>query len=179
MFTFDRVNKKSAVFDMNKLNWINSEYIKMSDENVIAGLINEHLKVKNIPLQENGYLVKVIGLMKERAAVISDFVEFGKYFFSEPQGYDEKGLAKHWAESIKPVFNEYFEQLKNISDWTLLNLEENLRKFADTKGIKAGQLIHVLRLALTGITISPGIFELMEVLGKDKVMQRLREFLAN
>ena len=180
-FKFDRVNKSSAVFDMKKLDWLNSEYIKTTDENTLLQLINEQLAVNNLPVQNSKYLSNVRRLMKERVSTINDFIVFGKYFFTEPESYDEKGLAKHWNENIKPLFIEYFDSLKTLGEavgYTSFLLEEHLRKFSESKGIKAAQLIHILRLALTGITISPGIFELMEVLGKDKLISRISRFLA-
>lgn len=178
-FTFERVNKKSAVFDMKKLNWINGEYIKMADEEMLAGLINEHLQKNGIASQDGEYLKRVIGLMKERASTIYDFTEFGKYFFTAPTSYDEKGLAKHWADNnIKETFTLFIGGLDSVNEWSPAMLEEHLRAFAEEKGLKAGQLIHPLRLALTGISISPGIFEVMEVLGKDDVKERLAFFVS-
>lgn len=177
-FTFERVNKKSAVFDMKKLGWINSEYIKSAANNTLVYLINEQLKAHSLPEQESGYLEKVIGLMKERASTINDFVEFGRYFFHEPDSFDEKGLAKHWNDDVKAVFPKYIDGLSTIDNWSPAVLEENLREFAEQYGVKAGLLIHTLRLAITGITISPGIFELMEVLSKNKVLQRVTFFMA-
>ncbi len=178
IFTFDRVNKKSAVFDMKKLNWINSEYIKKADRNILAGLINEQLISSGIPEQENGYLKKVISLMKERVYTINDFIDFGKYFFTAPESFDEKGIAKYWKdEKIKSAFKEYISDLKKNNNFTPEFLEQNLRLFAEKNELKAGQLIHPLRLALTGITISPGIFELMVVLGKNEINSRVMSFL--
>lgn len=177
-FTFDRVNKKSAVFDMKKLGWINSEYIKSADEELLIHLLSEQLTVNNITEQDTAYLGKVIKLMKERVNTIRDFADFGKYFFTEPDSYDSKGLEKHWNENMKGIFIKYSEQLEKINEWSPALLEENLRSFAENTGMKAAQLIHPLRLALTGITISPGIFELMEVLGKEKVMKRIQKLAA-
>jgi glutamyl-tRNA synthetase len=179
-FTFDRVNKKSAVFDMKKLGWINSQYIKSADENRLAQLLIEN----NPGINKDDpagrlYILSVIRLMKERVSTIRDFAEFGSYFFTEPETYDAKGMEKHWNAEIKEKFKKYAEQLEGLNEWTPALLEENLRNFAETENIKAAQLIHPLRLAITGITISPGIFELMEVLGKTKVTGRLRQFLTN
>ncbi len=201
VFTFDRVNKSSSVFDMKKLNWLNSEYIKSADESYLAELINEKL-IENgyviytkgdegLPsagrgIQDEGYLKKVIGLMKERVSTINDFIEFGKYFFTEPDSYDEKGIAKYWNnDEIKNIFKEYLKELISLNppftkgevEFNAQTLESHLRQFAESKGIKAAQLIHVIRLALTGITISPGIFELMEVLGRDVVIGRMEKFM--
>jgi glutamyl-tRNA synthetase len=195
-FTFERVNKSSAVFDTKKLKWINSEYIKMADENRIAEMVKEKLIEKKIieerlarelPLQ---YIISVVRLMKERVSTINDFIEFGKYFFAEPVGYDEKSIAKYWNDDVKKYLGEYLEVLKNPpaapppfgkggnnDAFTAAKLEQALREFTDSKGTKASQLIHPLRLALTGISISPGIFELMEVLGKDRIIARITNIL--
>lgn len=178
-FTFERVNKKSAVFDMKKLGWINSEYIKSTDEKTIAALLNEQLVYNSMAKQDDEYLARVISLMKERVSTVQDFVEFGKYFFTEPESYDAKGMEKHWNPGIKEKFARYFHQLEGLNEWIPAAIEENLRSFADVESIKAAQLIHPLRLAITGITISPGIFELMEVLGRQRTMERLKRFLNN
>jgi glutamyl-tRNA synthetase len=204
-FTLDRVNKKSAVFDMNKLKWINSECIKSTDENIIAELLKEHLIRINIPNVENArltngqeymhslpYLLKVIRLMKERVSTINDFVDQGKYFFADPLSYDEKALAKFRNKETKELIEEYVKILAEPplipplskggseaggSNFTASSLEEQLRSFAESKKVKASVLIHPLRLALTGTTVSPGIFELMEVLGKETVISRLKKFI--
>jgi glutamyl/glutaminyl-tRNA synthetase len=191
MFTFDRVNKSSAVFDMKKLNWINSEYIKASDEPMIVDLLIEKLEKEKIqskglhleyaPQQSRRpgslFLKEVVRLMKERVSTINDFLEFGRYFFEEPVKYDQKGLTKHWNPTIKPVFEEYLTLLMSCSNWSAEVLEKDLRDFAGSKGIKAGELIHILRLSLTGMTISPGIFELMILLGNQTVVSRIMRFL--
>jgi glutamyl-tRNA synthetase len=178
-FTFERVNKSSAVFDMKKLNWLNSEYIKTADENILVQLINEQLIKSNIPEHDSAYIKKVTRLMKERVSTINDFAEFGRYFFTAPEKYDEKGLSKHWNNDIKIVFQKYYDELKDLDDFSPASLEEHLRKFAKENDIKTGEIIHPLRLALTGITISPGIFELMETLGKNAVTERVLKFINN
>jgi glutamyl-tRNA synthetase len=125
------------------------------------------------------YLRNVVSLMKERVSTINDFTEFGYYFFADPEKYDEKGLAKYWKPDIKPLFAEYLGILKNCSDWSAAALEKELREFAESKRVKAGGIIHVLRLALTGMTISPGIFELMNILGDKKVIKRIELLISN
>jgi len=182
-FTFERVNKKSAVFDMNKLKWINSEYIKSCDKNKIAELIARKLSekkivsesaAKEIPLR---YIIGVVDLMKERVSTINDFIELGKYFFVDPVDYDQKGISKNWNEDVKNLLLAYSEILKNNSEFNAEALEADLRKFADSKGVKPAVLIHALRLALTGITISPGIFGLIEVLGKERTLKRIEKLI--
>ena len=176
LFSFDRVNKSSAVFDSNKLKWINFQYIQNSDKRYIISLIKEYMAKINTSIPGDDYLKKVYDLMRIRVETINDFADKGIYFFKEPERYDKKGTAKHWTKEIKPVFKEYFELLKN-QNWEKEHLENDLRIFADSGKAKAGAIIHILRLALTGTTASPGIFELMETLGKETVMRRIERFL--
>lgn len=180
LFTFDRVNKKSSVFDTKKLNWLNFEYIKNLNENDLLVMIREMLAKNKINVPGDGYLLKMISLMKPRVEKINDFYETCKYFYSDPENYDGKAAAKHWNDNIKPAFNEYFQFLKNSADEiSAINTEEFLRKFCEEKNIKPGSLIHVIRIALTGSTASPGIFELMEVLGKETVVRRIEKFIQH
>ncbi len=178
IFTFDRVNKSSAVFDMKKLNWINSEYIKSDDEDEIVKLVQEKL-IKGDLDESATYIKNVIRLMKERVYTINDFVEFGGYFFTDPVSYDEKGLAKHWNPEIMPVFEQYVKELELLEDWNASKIEEKLRNFAEFNNIKAAQFIHLLRLSVTGITVSPGIFEVLELLSRKTVINRVNNFLLN
>ena len=180
-FTFERVNKKSAVFDMKKLGWINSEYIKTTSSATLLQLIKSSpvASESGINIQEytDEYIVRVLELMKERLQTTNEIFEYGDYFFKAPVSYDEKGLAKHWNSDIRPVFAQYSEQLKGYEFWQEDKIEENLRNFAENMIIKAAQLIHLLRLSLTGRTVSPGIFELMVILGKNESINRIMTFL--
>lgn len=184
IFTFGRVNKKSAVFDMNKLNWINAEYLKATNEKELTTLIREKLHSDiNISIDNfsDEYIAGVIKLMRERAVTINEIIEKGKFFFIEPEIYDEKGLAKHWNENIKNHLKAYLEILeKNSTDeFNASHLEKQLRKFTEENSLKAAAIIHPLRLALTGTTASPGIFEMMEILGKHTALRRMGKFITN
>ncbi|MBL8015742.1 MAG: glutamate--tRNA ligase [Ignavibacteria bacterium] len=181
MFTFDRVNKKSAVFDMKKLGWINSEYIKKTEPEALVPQIKEVISRLGIPFSdtaENEALIhSVVALMKERVQTVNEFVTYGRYFFTAPDTYDEKGILKHWTAEIKDQFITYSNELAGIESWDAEFLEQHLREFAVKSGLKAGQLVHPLRLALTGQSVSPGIFEVMVVLGKSSVIGRITGFI--
>jgi glutamyl-tRNA synthetase len=177
-FTFSRVNKKSAVFDMKKLDWINFEYIKMKDENELAEMLREKLMALGLSF-DSAYIKKMIPLMKPRVTTLNEFITKGNFFFSPPEKYDEKVLAKYGTEDNKKLLIGYStgaaDEFKN-SEFNAQNIENHLRKFAENNNIKAGVIIHPLRLALTGSNESPGIFELMEVLGLNEVIKRINKF---
>lgn len=178
-FTFERVNKKSAVFDIKKLDWINFEYIRMKDDNELAEMIQEKLKKDDLNFHAE-YIKKMIPLMKPRVTTINDFIIKGKFFFTAPEKYNEKGLMKFGTEENKKILSEYLSAL-NVNFKSVIltahSLEKHLRGFAESNGLKAGALIHPLRLALTGTNESPGIFELMEVLGIDEIIGRIKKFI--
>jgi glutamyl-tRNA synthetase len=199
LFSFERVNKKSSVFDMKKLNWMNEQYIKSTDEKIICSLIKEKLpeyfndKLTGIT---DEFIYKIIRLMKERVTTINDFIEKGKYFYKDPESYDEKAMEKYWNDNTRELMKKYLEFFKTyfpFSEQTpgdypplrggigrginTVKLESHLRAFAESQGVKPAVLIHPLRLALTGSTASPGIFELMEVLGYETVVRRVGKML--
>jgi glutamyl-tRNA synthetase len=185
MFTLERINKKPAVFDLKKLNWINSEYIKNADEGIIAELLKKYLEKNiselNLPAASAelpmDYLFKIVWLMKERVFTINDFFVRGRYFFTEPDSYDPKGVSKYWNNNVKILLAEYLNDLKNAEYFNTDFLEKHLREFTGKKNIKPADIIHPLRLALTGITISPGIFDVMAVLGMQKVIKRINKMI--
>jgi glutamyl-tRNA synthetase len=183
-FTFDRVNKKSAVFDKKKLDWINFEYIRMKDDKEIAEMIKERLnKILNKTTGNYSieYIIKVVKQMKARVNTINEFTDNAFYFFTEPESYDEKAFQKFSNDESKKLLYGYLNSFNSLfgnnNYISAEEIENHLRNFTDSNGIKAGKLIHPLRLALTGMTATPGIFELMEIIGIEKIKKRIEKFI--
>jgi glutamyl/glutaminyl-tRNA synthetase len=120
----------------------------------------------------------VIRLMHDRARTIPDFVDFASYFYTRPVDYDEKYKQKHWTPESRAKLSELLPEFANTSDWTHPTLEEVVRKLAEKHGISAGKLIHPIRLAVTGRGMGPGLFELLEVIGKDETTARIESALS-
>ncbi|RKZ01002.1 MAG: glutamate--tRNA ligase [Candidatus Hydrothermota bacterium] len=182
LFDIRRVGKRAAVFDINKLLWMNSVYIRMkTDEELlrlVLPLFEERRLVKDDSDREK--LLRVIPLLKERARVLPDFVEMGFYFFSDEFEYEEKGVRKYLQDPEVPGRLRLLrERLADIpeGEFRQEKIEETLRGLAGKLGIKAALLIHPTRLLLTGRTQGPGLFELMEVLGRDECLRRLDNYL--
>jgi glutamyl-tRNA synthetase len=181
-FSLNGISRKEAVFDEVKLTWMNGLFIReMSDEQILSYL-EKYLQTKDSKFAKEltkEYLANVIKLMKNRVKVLSDFVESANYFYQDPKKYDEKGINKYLKEAdIIIHIQEFAEQLAKQSKYNEIDIENLLRAFADKKNISAGKIIHPLRLALTGQTASPGLFEMMEILGKETVLRRLNSFLS-
>lgn len=178
-FSFERVIKRGAIFDRAKLDWMNGQYInQMEPEDlfnaVVPFLKEEGLVEERVVENKREWIVSVLLLLKERAKTLTDFASLGRYFFTERYDYDEKAVQKHFGDPDVAARLELLK--KRFSSATSLSGEEAeslLRHAADEMGIKAARLIHPARVALTGYQVGPGLFQIMELLGKERVIQRL------
>ncbi len=176
IFSLDRINKKNAIFDENKLKWMNGKYISQQSSKSLIRLIEPFLQKdeKQTIIEKESAFENLIDLVKTRAQSIPEIYESCTFFFKDPADYEEKGIVKYFSDgkSLK-----YLEQIRTnlygLSPFDTENIERVVREQADNLGIKAGELIHPLRLALTGRTVSPGIFDVMFILGEETVVRRI------
>ena len=178
VFDIRKVNKTSASFSWDKLNWINSEYIKRMPLDDLTTYTMNYLKDKRfIDEVDTNYLKNVIKLFKGRISKLEDLTEWAYFFF-----YDDYAYAQDTEEILKRNLKKETEILKNrmslIENFDRETIEVEFRKVASDLGLKARDLVHPVRVALTGRRIGPGLFETMEVLGKDKVVKRLERLIS-
>ena len=182
-FTIERINKTPAVFDLQKLLWMNGQYLMRKSVDQLLPYIRQWLEENNYPVQatEEPRFRYLINLYQIRAKTLKELAENLRLYFDDPQSYDEKGVRKHFAkENAQEILQELIHLFKNQSDDffnDLERIEQAIRGLAEAMELSAGKVIHPLRLALTGQTASPGIFELIYVLGRKKVLNRLKNAL--
>jgi len=124
-------------------------------------------------------LLQLIGLAKIRATTLNDLVLMLEYYFASPSEYEEKGVTKYfYSGSGAEYLAELYTLLETIEPFNEARTEVVIRRYAESKEVGAGKVIHPLRLALTGRTASPGIFEILEILGKEEVLKRIRKALS-
>jgi glutamyl-tRNA synthetase len=172
-FSLERVGKSGAVFNVDKLNWLNQQHIKLKSNEELARLIKPYLQKEEWKNIEEQYLLKLIGLMKERLAFPQDFVEMGRYFFVDPKSFDEEGFKKNWEPESGERLKVLADHLEVLHEYSHVSIEAALRQLSEELLIKPNKLIHATRLALSGRTSGPGLFEMMELLGKETVIRRL------
>ena len=178
LFDLKKVGKRGSVFDFNKLYWMNSVYIRMKNDEELYNLV--------LPFYEREGLIKdkshrelvkkLIPLYKERVKTLEDFPKMSYYFFRDDFEYDEEGIKKNFSST--EIFNyleKVVEKLESAESFTHEDIEKIIRGVAEELGIKARVIIHPIRVALTGKTVGPGLFELMEVLGKEKCIERIKK----
>ena len=174
-FSIERVQKKSAVFDEKKLQWMSGQHIYKKSASEILNSIrfNDPDWRKS---DDEHYVLKVIKLMKERVKSLRDMREMTEMFFDDPQEYDEKALRKKWKDnSINDLLTKFERSLEKIELWDAEQIEIVLRNLAKRENISAGEIIHPTRLALSGIGSGPSLFAMMELLGKETCLRRLQK----
>ena len=173
--TFDlgKVNKKSAVFDDKKLNWISGHHLMFrSNKDIldnIRSLIPEWGKTES-----DVYVMKVIDQLKVRSKTLIQLAEQSKYFFTDPESIDKEAKMNSWKDNTRELLATYFKHISELDDWDQNSLESLLRTVANDAGVGAGKIIHPVRLALSGITHGPSLFIMMELLGKERCTRRIR-----
>ena len=175
-FSIKKVNKSGAVFSMDKLRWLNSQYIKEMDTAKLTQLILPLLKEKypQNSLPDGKSLENIVQLFKGRMVTLMDFLEWTDFIFADGPTLDQEARQKHLSQDRSKEFVLLADALNGVSDFNAKTVEEVFRHLVEQLGISTGDLIHPVRVALTGRTVGPGLFETMAVLGKDKTTARLR-----
>jgi len=176
-FSFENIGKSSAVFNPEKLIWLNSQYIIKSNSEELAEMVIPFLENANIirkgQIIDKQWLSKAIKTLQERAKTLVELANSLRYYIAEDVEYNEKAKAKFLNEKSLPYLKELKEGIESISDFSALELEKVFKSIVDKHGIKLGALAQPVRVAMTGGAESPGIFEVLEVLGKEKTLKRL------
>lgn len=177
-FDLGRVNKSAAVFDQKKLLWMNRKYLSEMPADTMRHHVTDALAQAGYTYrpEEIKIMNLLIELQKQRVYTIQELVSSLRLFFDPPGDYDSKGIRKYFTEdgaaSLKGI-REAFSAADDSLFGDTGAIEQLIRAFAAGQEVSAGKVIHPLRLALTGKTESPGIFELIYILGKSKVMDRI------
>lgn len=197
-FSLEGLTEHPAVFDYDKLKWMNGHYIRHSEPGRIIGLCLPYLRkaglIPDAPAPDAPdaekekyrvevleYVRRVIPLEIERIKVLSEVVELVGFFFQEldfPTGYDERAVTKWFGVAhLKPMLEKEIAAYDALSEWTVEGLETATRALAEDLGVKFAEVVHPTRVAATGRTVGPGLFETLWALGKPRTLSRLRAVL--
>jgi glutamyl-tRNA synthetase len=178
-FSLEDVGKSAAVFNPEKLLWLNSQYIKNTPseklvELVMPFLIRESI-VRKDQVLDNGWLSKGIDTLKERAKTLLELAHSLRFYIVEDTGYDEKAKAKFLNQKSLPYLVDVLAAFKKLDSFIAQDMEKVFSALVERHNIKLGNLAQPVRVAVTGKAESPGIFEVLEILGKEKVLKRLEK----
>ncbi|MGH9318235.1 MAG: glutamate--tRNA ligase, partial [Thermoanaerobaculia bacterium] len=182
-FSLDRVGASPSVFDPEKLLWMNAQYMTQLAEKLRSA---PHAQAAQIAANMAGIsaqqltaevAVKAIWLHRTRARTTVEMGRALSTYAADPTEYDADGMKKQVKPETPGLLEKLLERLETLSDWTTNSLERTLRAIADESGVPAAKLIHPTRLALTGMTVGAPLFDVVELLGKETALRRLRRFL--
>lgn len=177
-FTLDNVGKSAAVFNEEKLEWLNSWYIKNEPPEKIGELVLPLLKERGLDVEVDDKLIKIIKELSQRAKTLLDIADSIDYFYAEDIEFEEKAKNKFLKPAIKPVLQDITDRLSQLSDFNMDEMHKVFDQVMEERELKLGKIAQPVRVALTGGTVSPGIFEVMDILGKDEVIKRLDNAIA-
>lgn len=198
-FDLSAVSKSNAVFDLDKLAWMNSEYVRSLPADRLVPMVREELAAAGLTgsAESDAYATdaansqstsaaspmfgteesfrQTVLLLQSRARTVKDFAGSFRAFFSDDFPYDPDAVKKFWKDAaLASVLDILADRLSLIESFDLAGTESALRAFADERAVKAGLLINATRVALTGQGVAPSLFDVMVMLGRDRVVARMR-----
>ncbi|PNQ74807.1 glutamate--tRNA ligase [Hanstruepera neustonica] len=174
-FDLEKVNKSGARFDPDKTKWFNHHYMQEQHDDVLAKdfkAIQPELETIDV-----NYVSLVVGLIKERANLITDFWELSYFFFETPTELDEKAVKKAWKDDSSEVMSQVLSLVDSVADFTVENLQTIIKGWITENNIGFGKVMMPLRLALVGDLKGPDVFEIMFLIGKDETKRRIENLV--
>ena len=178
-FNFDSVQKASALFDPDKLLWVNAQYIHHGEVKRLAALLQPFLDQAGLGdaarSAPEGWLERLVMALQERARTLQEMAAVATPYVRDNIPIEEAAAKKFLTPAIAPTLAKLADRLSALSEFSKDTLEKTFKELLDKEGIKMGQLAQPVRVALTGRTASPGIFDVIDLLGKDRTLTRLRK----
>ncbi|MBI5286387.1 MAG: glutamate--tRNA ligase [Deltaproteobacteria bacterium] len=171
-FTLEDVGKSSGVFNPEKLLWLNAHYIKEGKPEVIANLAAPFLEARGYRVGER--LPKIVKTLQERSKTLVEMADVAGFYFKEEVIYDEKAAGKFLTPEMATIFQGLVERLEVLEPFTQDTIQGVFQEIMKERNLKLGGIAQPVRVALTGGTVSPGVFEMIEAMGKEMTISRLK-----
>lgn len=173
LFDFKDFNAASAYFDIQKLDWLNGEYIRRMSDQELENVLDEYL----VDHPAKGKIAPLIPLVKERIKKLSDFIPLTNFIFEKPE-YDKTQFEKLNIKNQNDVLEKVLSELiKMEKPWQADVFEQTFRKLGEDMGISAGQMFQLIRVAVSGQLVTPPLFESIKILGEEETIKRVDKAL--
>ncbi|MDH3998563.1 MAG: glutamate--tRNA ligase, partial [Desulfuromonadales bacterium] len=177
-FSLDNVGRSAGVFNPDKLLWLNEHYIKTGDPERLGELTAEILTGQGVDSTSGPSMVEVVKTLQDRAKTIVEMAEGARFYFEAPTSYDEKAATKFLTADKADVLNMCIGQLQALDSFALEDVEGAFKAVMEQSGLKFGKIGPSVRVALVGGTVSPSIYDVVAVLGKEETVARLQKALT-
>ena len=175
MFDLATINRRNAAFDLNKCDWLNGQYVIQMPLDRFRELSEPFIRKAGVVVHDEAYLLRVLEIVKEKIKLFRDVPEWINYFFTEEYPYDPESVEKTLKKpGVLDRLRHLGERYQALEDWSAQGLEAGLKELAVALGCKTGDLIHPARVAVSGKTVGPSLYHMLEVMGRDRVMNRIK-----
>ena len=171
-FSIERIGKSGVKFDIDKAKWFNEQYLRSKSTEELVSFLENELQIHNISTHIN--LIEVVNLMKERAVFPKDLYQQGKFIFEAPATFDEKVIQKKWNEQVADVLGKFNLELEKLPSYTAEQIKQLFFDVLEQNGMKMGQVMQSLRVAVTGEGAGPDLMTIMEIIGKKEATKRIQ-----
>lgn len=180
LFQLEQMSKKAAIYDTKKLTWMNGQYLSSLPLEKILPEVKPFFVKDGLATEEwlennAEYFAKLVDTVRVRVKTLQEVADAAAYFFKDVEEYDEKGVGKHFKPEAIGLLEQCIAAIEADEVYDLASTEAAYNKIAEDNGLALGKVIHPTRLALTGRTVSPGMFDVMVLLGKEKTLERMHK----
>jgi glutamyl-tRNA synthetase len=178
LFSLEGVNRSGSVFDRKKLDSISQQHIQTAPAERLAEVLGPLLPSRGIDVASGPPLAGVADALRERAKTLVDMADTLSYFYRAPTSYDEKAAAKQFTQASSVLMQSLRQRLVDVNDWDATSIQEAIQQTVDEADVGFGKVGQPLRLAITGVTASPAMNEVMAMLSRDDVLARIDQMIA-
>ncbi|GKT09046.1 glutamate--tRNA ligase [Desulforhabdus sp. TSK] len=179
-FSLENIGKSPSVFNLEKLLWLNAHYIKESEPHTLVPLLKPFLEKRGYPAKPDGYVGEAVRTLQTRVHTLEEMADGMKFFLVDDVEYDPAAAKKFLTPTMQEAFDRLIPVFESMEVFNEENLEKAFHQIVVTEmGLKLGKVAQPVRVALTGGTVSPGLFEIIGVLGKETVLKRLKRALEH
>lgn len=176
-FSLERINPKAVAFDEKKLQWMNGQHIHRCDDKFLADYLVKGLEAIDIKTSSfsEDYILAVVKQLKSRAHFLTDLPSMASYFFTVPKTFDEKAKSKNWGAGSRAIAQSVRKALEPLTEFNATSIEQAFHALTESSGLRLGDLVGAVRLAVSGVSAGPGLWEIFELLGKQNVLSRIED----
>jgi len=174
-FSLEKIGRSAGIFNPEKLLALNANHIKTTPPDVLIKYLTPFLKEKGYSFHKGPFVENVIRTLNARSKTLKDMADDAGFYFTDTVSYDEKAAKKFFKPASLEPLVFLAEQLEALDEFNETDLENAFKTVMEKTGLKLGKIAQPVRLALTGRTASPGIFEIIEIIGKDRVLSRIKD----
>ena len=180
LFELEKINRRNAAFDRDKCFWLNGQYIAQMSLDRFTELARPFLEKAKIDISNERYLCDVLGIVKEKIKLLSELPNWTSYFFIEDYEFDPDAVKKVFGKPEAATrLSALRDEFATIDKWNLETLESTLKNLVQKFGCTTGDLVHPARVAVSGRSVGPSLYHMLEVMGKERVLARFERMLAS